>query len=145
MAHAWSGAVDQVPLQEGQLGFGSLFMAAREGLVVSTGQPDELSTGGCPGRAAGKRGAVILAGEDQTIATTVAITLLALVGGFFAGIVLSELIGIIGWLAFHSLVGFKLVPVVAALAAAGAAVVVNLRARRRADQTATHSTVHHRP
>jgi hypothetical protein len=97
------------------------------------------------GNGAGKRGAVILAGEDQTIATTVAITLLALVGGFLAGIVVSELIGIIGWLAFHSPVGFKLVPVVAALAAAGAAVVVNLRARRRADQTATHSTVHHRP
>jgi Family of unknown function (DUF5957) len=97
------------------------------------------------GNGAGKRGAVILAGEDQTIATTVAITLLALVGGFLAGIVVSELIGIIGWLAFHSPVGFKLVPVVAALAAAGAAVVVNLRARRRAGQTATHSTVHHRP
>jgi hypothetical protein len=80
----------------------------------------------------------------RTIAATVAITLLALVGGFLAGIVLSELIGIIGWLAFHSPVGFKLVPVVA-LAAAGAAVVVNLRARRRADQTATHSTVHQRP
>jgi O-antigen ligase len=82
----------------------------------------------------------------RTIGATVAITLLALVGGFLGGIVLSELIGIIGWLAFHSLVGFKLVPVVAALAAAGAAVVVNLRAaRRRAGQTATHSTVHHRP
>jgi O-antigen ligase len=89
----------------------------------------------------------------RTIAATVAITLLALVGGFLAGIVLSELIGIIGWLAFHSPVGFKLVspvgfklvPVVAALAAAGAAVVVNQRARRRAGQTATHSTVHHRP
>lgn len=81
----------------------------------------------------------------RTIGATVAITLLALVGGFLAGIVLSELIGIIGWLAFHSPVGFKLVPVVAALAAAGAAVVVNQRARRRAGQTATHSTVHQRP
>lgn len=81
----------------------------------------------------------------RTIGATVAITLLALVGGFLGGIVLSELIGIIGWLAFHSLVGFKLVPVVAALAAAGAAVVVNLRARRRGDQTATHSTMHHQP
>lgn len=81
----------------------------------------------------------------RTIGATVAITLLALVGGFLGGIVLSELIGIIGWLAFHSLVGFKLVPVVAALAAAGAAVVVNLRARRRAGQSAPHSTVHHRP
>jgi hypothetical protein len=81
----------------------------------------------------------------QSIATAVAIALLVLVGGFFAGIVLSEIIGIIGWLAFHSLVGFQLLPVVTALAAAGAAVVVNLRAWRRGDQTATHSTMHHQP
>jgi hypothetical protein len=62
---------------------------------------------------------------------TVITTVLALIGGFFAGIVLSEIIGIVGFLLFDSLVGFRFLPVVAAVAAAGAAIAANLRARRR--------------
>ena len=62
---------------------------------------------------------------------TVAITMLALIGGIFAGIVLSEIIGIAGFLLFDSIVGFKFLPVISAVPAAGAAVVVNMRARRR--------------
>jgi hypothetical protein len=63
---------------------------------------------------------------------TVTVTMLALVGGFLAGIVLSEIIGIVGFLLFDSVVGFKFLPVVSAVAAAVLAVVVNLRARCRA-------------
>jgi Family of unknown function (DUF5957) len=62
---------------------------------------------------------------------TVITTVLALIGGFFVGIVLSEIIGIVGFLLFDSLVGFRFLPVVSAVAAAGAAIAVNLRARRR--------------
>ena len=62
---------------------------------------------------------------------TVTVTMLALVGGFLAGIVLSEIIGIVGFLLFDSVVGFKFLPV-SAVAAAVLAVAVNLRARRRA-------------
>jgi hypothetical protein len=61
---------------------------------------------------------------------TLVITVLALIGGFFAGIVLSEVIGIAGFLLFDSVVGFKFLPLVSALAAAVAAVAGNRRARR---------------
>jgi O-antigen ligase len=64
---------------------------------------------------------------------TITTTALALIGGFFAGIVLSEIIGIIGYFVFDSLIGFKLLPFVSALAAAGAAVVVANRRRRPGD------------
>jgi hypothetical protein len=63
----------------------------------------------------------------------IAITALALIGGFFAGIVLSEIIGIIGYFLFDTLIGFKLLPFVSALAAAGTAVVVAGRRRRPRD------------
>lgn len=64
---------------------------------------------------------------------TIAITALALIGGFFAGLVLSEIIGIIGFFLFDKLVGFQLLPFVAALAAAGTAVAVTKRRRRHGD------------
>ena len=62
---------------------------------------------------------------------TVITTVLALIGGFFAGIVVSEIIGIIGFLIFDSIVGFRFLPVISAVLAAGAAVIVNTRVRRR--------------
>jgi fructose-specific phosphotransferase system IIC component len=62
---------------------------------------------------------------------TVITTVLALIGGFFAGIVVSEIIGIIGFLMFDSIVGFRFLPVISAVLAAGAAVIVNTRVRRR--------------
>jgi hypothetical protein len=87
--------------------------------------------------------------EDRSIMRTV--TMVALVGGFFAGIVLSEIIGIAGFLLFGSIVGFKFLPIVSALVAGGAAVVVNLL--RDAGQppsthpgsAADHEAVRHRP
>ena len=61
----------------------------------------------------------------------VVVAVVALVGGFLAGIVLSEVIGVVGLLGFEDVVGIKFLPVVTALVAAAAAVVVSLRAQRR--------------
>lgn len=61
---------------------------------------------------------------------TVVITVLALIGGFLAGIVLSEIIGVVGLLVFEDVVGVRFLPVVTALVAAVAAVILTLRARR---------------
>jgi hypothetical protein len=62
----------------------------------------------------------------------VAWTLLALVCGFIGGMVLSEVIGIFGYLVFHQLMGIRFLPVYTALASAGATLVVSLLARHRA-------------
>jgi fructose-specific phosphotransferase system IIC component len=61
---------------------------------------------------------------------TVVVTVLGLIGGFLAGIVVSEIIGIIGFLLFDSVIGFRFLPVISALVAGVAAVVINRRARR---------------
>jgi hypothetical protein len=61
---------------------------------------------------------------------TVVVTVLALIGGFLAGIVLSEIIGVVGLLVFEDVVGVRFLPVVTALVAAVAAVILTLRARR---------------
>jgi O-antigen ligase len=61
----------------------------------------------------------------------VVVAVVALIGGFLAGIVLSEVIGVVGLLVFEDVVGIKFLPVVTALVAAAAAVVVSLRAQRR--------------
>ena len=63
---------------------------------------------------------------------TLTVTLVALIGGFLAGIVLSELIGITGFLLFDRAVGLRFLPLYLAIACAGAALVVNLLRRRRA-------------
>ena len=44
--------------------------------------------------------------------------LLGLVGGFFAGIVISQVIGIIGMLVFQQAIGIKFLPIYTALAGA---------------------------
>jgi len=62
---------------------------------------------------------------------TVVVTVLGLIGGFLVGIVVSEIIGIIGFLLFDSIVGFRFLPVISAVVAAAAAVIVNRRVRRR--------------
>ena len=62
---------------------------------------------------------------------TVITTVLALIGGLFAGIVVSEIIGIVGFLLFDSIVGFRFLPVISAVVAAAAAVIANRRVRRR--------------
>ena len=63
---------------------------------------------------------------------TLTVTLVALIGGFLAGIVLSELIGITGFLLFDRAVGLRFLPIYLAVACAGAALVVDLLPRRRA-------------
>ena len=59
------------------------------------------------------------------------ITLLALAGGFLAGVLLSEVIGIVGVLVFQRVVGIKFLPVYLAILTAGAALVMQLATRRR--------------
>ncbi len=51
------------------------------------------------------------------------ITILALIAGFVIGMVLSEVIGIVGFLKYHQAVGIKYLPVYTAIALA---VIVNL-------------------
>lgn len=51
---------------------------------------------------------------------------LALIGGFFVGIVLSELIGILGVLVFHRAVGIRFLPIYSAFACAAVALIVDL-------------------
>ena len=62
---------------------------------------------------------------------TFLITLLALAGGFLAGVLLSEVIGIVGVLVFQRVVGIKFLPVYLAILTAGAALVIQLSDRRR--------------
>ena len=63
---------------------------------------------------------------------TLTVTLVALIGGFLAGIVLSDLVGITGFLLFDRVVGLRFLPLYLAVACAGAALVVDLLRRRRA-------------
>ena len=62
------GPVEQVSTQERQLGFGGLFVAAQEGLVVPAGHPDEFAAGrslrGADG-GLGKCGLILVADEHQ--------------------------------------------------------------------------------
>lgn len=51
-----------------------------------------------------------------------------LVAGFFAGLILSEVIGVVGFLVFHDAIGFIFLPVVTA--AAGAMLAVLLVGRK---------------
>jgi hypothetical protein len=62
---------------------------------------------------------------------TAAVTVLAIIGGLLAGLVLSEIIGIIGMLAFGTAAGIKFLPAYLALAAAIAAPVLYRRSRHR--------------
>ena len=62
---------------------------------------------------------------------TLIITLIALAGGFLAGILLSEVIGVVGVLLFQRVVGIKFLPVYLAVLAAGAALTIQLVTRRR--------------
>lgn len=59
------------------------------------------------------------------------ITLIALAGGFVAGLLLSEVIGIVGFVVLRQAVGIKYLPVYLALLSAGVALVVALVSRRK--------------
>jgi hypothetical protein len=62
---------------------------------------------------------------------TVGVTALAIVGGLVAGLVLSEIIGIVGMLAFGTAIGFKFLPVYLAIACAVVVALLYRRSRRR--------------
>ena len=61
----------------------------------------------------------------------VAWTLAALVCGFIAGIVLSEVIGIVGFLVFHRAVGIRFLPVYLGVISAVVVLAAGLLSRRR--------------
>ena len=61
----------------------------------------------------------------------VAWTLVALVCGYIAGIVLSEVIGIVGYLVFHQAVGIRFLPVYLAVISAVVVLAAGLLSRRR--------------
>ena len=60
--------------------------------------------------------------------------LLGLIGGVIAGVALSEIIGIVGYLVFDSAVGIKFLPIYLAIIFAVVALVVDARLRRRSEQ-----------
>ncbi len=63
---------------------------------------------------------------------TLIVTLVALIGGFLAGIALSELVGITGFLLFDHAFGLRFLPIYLAVVCAGAALILDLLGRRRA-------------
>jgi uncharacterized membrane protein len=60
--------------------------------------------------------------------------LLGLIGGVIAGVALSEIIGIVGYLVLDSAVGIKFLPIYLAILFAVVALVVDARLRRRSEQ-----------
>jgi hypothetical protein len=62
---------------------------------------------------------------------TAAVIVLATIGGLIAGLMLSEIIGIVGVLVFGTAAGFKFLPVYLAIAGAVAAPLLYRRSRRR--------------
>jgi hypothetical protein len=71
---------------------------------------------------------------------TVGVTVLAIVGGLVAGLVLAEIIGIVGMLAFDTAIGFKFLPVYLAIGCAVAAPLLYQRSRRRSPPAMTPRT-----
>ena len=61
----------------------------------------------------------------------VTVTMIALIGGLVGGLVLSEIIGVIGILLLDRAVGITFLPLYLAVACAGAAPIVDLLVRRR--------------
>jgi high-affinity Fe2+/Pb2+ permease len=65
---------------------------------------------------------------------TVVAALLGLIGGAIAGVAISEIIGIVGYLVFDSAVGIKFLPIHLAILFAVVGLVVDARLRRRSEQ-----------
>ena len=61
----------------------------------------------------------------------VTVAALGLMGGFLGGIVLSEIIGVTGFLLFDRAVGIRFLPIYLAVVCAGAALVADVLVRRR--------------
>jgi hypothetical protein len=60
--------------------------------------------------------------------------LFGLIGGVVAGLMLSEIISIVGYLMFDSAVGIKILPIFLAIVFAVVAPAVDARCRRRSEQ-----------
>ena len=65
---------------------------------------------------------------------TVVAALLGLIGGAIAGVAISEIIGIVGYLVLDSAVGIKFLPIHLAILFAVVALFVDARLRRRSEQ-----------
>jgi len=65
---------------------------------------------------------------------TIVVALLGLFGGAIAGVAISEIIGIVGYLVFDSAVGIKFLPIYLAILFAVVALVMDARLRRRSEQ-----------
>ena len=61
----------------------------------------------------------------------VTVAALAVIGGFLGGIVLSEIIGVTGFLLFDRAVGIRFLPIYLAVVCAGAALIADVLVRRR--------------
>lgn len=68
----------------------------------------------------------------KDVAKALGWVLVAVVCGFMSGVLLSEVIGIVGYLAFHRPVGIKFLPVYLAGASGALTLILLLRSRRRA-------------
>ncbi len=68
--------------------------------------------------------------EPMSMRTLVTIVL-GLIVGFFAGLILSQVIGIVGFVIFERVIGWRLLPVVAATLGGVAALIVDNRRQRQ--------------
>jgi hypothetical protein len=76
----------------------------------------------------------------------IAAVLFGLIGGVVAGLMLSEIIGIFGYLAFDSAVGIKFLPIyLAILSSAVVAPAVDARFRRRSERPSYRRSERRRP
>jgi hypothetical protein len=75
----------------------------------------------------------------------VVVTLLGLIGGFVAGIVVSDIIGIAGVLLFDDAVEIKYLSLYFAVAGAVAASVLDGRVRRRTNRSTSTGRQHEEP
>jgi hypothetical protein len=64
----------------------------------------------------------------------IAAVLLGLIGGVVAGLLLSEIIGFVGYLAFDSTVGIKSLPIYLAILFSVVAPIVDIRFRRGSER-----------
>jgi hypothetical protein len=71
--------------------------------------------------------------------------LFGLIGGVVAGLMLSEIIGIVGYPVFESAVGIKFLPIYLAILFAVVAPIVDARFRRRSEQPLYRRNQRRRP
>jgi hypothetical protein len=69
--------------------------------------------------------------REEIVTRTIVAALLGLIGGIVAGLILSEIIGIAGYLLFGSAIGIKFLPIYLAVLFTVVAPAVDMRLRRR--------------